>query len=261
LRPRAGPRNFTIVKKPRGNRRCITPTVYGAIVDAFRTLGPPPASSWAALAHKAGVDTRTVKRAWEFGWPNKSFAATPLRREYEVANVKAQAEIMREQGRVENERDVEAAKHGAKARLGEAVKKNEQMVDVGRLATLHIGAAVAQLGLPSVELSKRLGQEMRKLAVDPQFDPMLAIRMLEKGASMAERIVRAGQAVLESSNLLNGLPTEIFGLQGGLPEELTVAEAQKRAEAALQAIQSAKRGHLRVIDGGGQDAAWAGQEA
>lgn len=251
---RAGGAHSIMPRKQPGPKRSITPELYRALYDAY-TKQPGNVKN---AAREAGCTWRTAKKAWEIGFLSKSNTwAHPIQEALRLEQEMARAQYQRE----ELER-VEKDQRDARDQAVEARKNNLKMVDVSRNSVVQAGNALLRICGPAQKLANRLAAEITKRAEQEEdIDVEKNIELIAKLSIMSERISRAAQTVIQTDNLNNGDPTIIAGITG-LPEDLTIEEAELRYKAAMQAIESAKKGHLRLVnpdEGSGADIIDIGQ--
>lgn len=205
--------------------------VRRALLGIYREKSPSSPRDYAAAAEQAGCSTRTARRAWEVGWPG----LRALRDEVAEEQLLARAARSREALQAKVEEATIAAKFDAVQSRAQAGR----MLEYLRRSTM--GSLAGLLALP--RYIQALGQ--RIASEDPnQMTPEQARAAYASIAKTLQRLIAATRDVQELENLVLGEPTEIIQadltLHAGLPEQVTLEEAEAEVEAARRALERAK---------------------
>lgn len=222
-------------------RRVLTRTIYDRLTEGFREA---PGNATHA-GKTAGCDRRMAKRGWETGWPKFAWAR-PIRliieEEKTAAKVKA-AEIDRGMSQKQKaDRDM------ARDMSVNARTQFGQLLTLNQGTLIRASGTVAHLSIAGVKLAQYL---QKKIIADVEagtLPPGAGLSMLNRISHVMERLISSSHSHLQTHNLFHGEATEILSV-AGLPTDLSIAEAERRAEAAMQAIGSFKRGHLTLLSG------------
>jgi len=211
-------------------RHSISDAQKAQVLEALRSH-PEPGSfgSFRAAAAAAGLDRRTIARAWRNGWPGD--AAGPIAEMIELEKVAARAALRREQlAKQVAAATALATEDAAEARAREGSTLRALLDAAGdALRALHrekIGeymerlARLVQVGDPGDPVPKGARRALRELAD--------VIKTLGEGAAVAQRM----------GHLVLGEPTAIVGGEVGVrpvvPQAVTSEALIKEIEAATR---------------------------
>lgn len=243
-------------------RNEITRGVYEKLVEAYRAFP----GKIGTVSRMAGVDWRTAKRAWEFGWPNRSprgdWPPIKLTIAEEQRGARANSQIDREA----METELRATRTIVEERIFKEMRERDaaradavqSRADEAKLVRAERGSAIA-----AVSLVGRLFRGM--LARGEKLEAMVKEGKDEAGQTMtidqeikiwsavylmAQRVIAMSGQVVQQERLLLGQPTEIIGVStDGMTIEDAIRRAREANEMANRMEARAKR-RLTVLQGG-----------
>lgn len=245
----------------------LTQLTYNRLVEAFRRSP----GKWAFAAAEAGVDWRTAKRAWTFGWPRRGMPPVEELLENEGAAAAVARDVHREKAeeakaeemRIAAEERAKVIKASVEHKRVEGEVANGLLQVAGRLLSNAV-----KLHRASAPLVDRLETTLQLLSLDAEADgkprvlemsardQVLLLRELgkysEQVGKLSEVAVRVHRAHLDRPELGMGLggDTAGNGRQEAEDARRVIEEASRAAERATARAERAAGGALRVIDGG-----------
>lgn len=228
------------------SRLVYTRQTYDRILTLYRDIGV----NHSAVAREAGWHPRTIRRAYDEGWPQYKWAR-PIRLvlEQDIAEAKSTARDRAEELR----REVNAKASVAKTKLEEAILIEEQVLVAARKNVAAAYGLSAQL-VPAVAAAVSYVREtMCRQVVDvggekwvPKtgaelkaagIDPMAALRLVDRHALVLQRVSNTAKTIIDLSRVGRGDPTEITEERKALIIDMSAEDALREMENQDEALR------------------------
>ena len=182
-------------------KRAITQSLYDKLVDGFRDKP----GNYRSAAMRAGVDQRTSKRAWLWGWPTKPWAIP----------IKQYLEQEKEQIRIARQRAVEEraiADEDSRAKIRQdaidAQTQEALAAKAGRVNAIALANMISKLMPALIGVSERLATEIKNGA--HTFNPTQAAKLMQTASFVVRQANEAIRLAIEIERLRVGDPTDVF---------------------------------------------------
>lgn len=218
-------------------RRTLTKELYESIVEGYREAP----GNFTHAARCAGIGWAAAKKAWEIGWPERTWAP-PIKdiiaKEMEIARLK----------RIEAEEEqAERDKISRQKLRDDAVKTAEQearAVVQARGNAMGLSSVISKLLLGSLPLADRIKDELEK----GSYTPQQALKIFVNMAYIVRQGTEAIRLALEMERTRLTEPIHDSLLKD--IENITPGEAVKQLESVQRTIERAKKLGWAVIQGG-----------
>jgi hypothetical protein len=221
--------------------RQITHAIYNALVVAFRER-PENHKHAAAMA---GVNWRTARRGWEYGWAPRLAWAPAIKLIIKNEQHEARAKLIVEQAQKETaEAKVatttptavadKAREDAISARVNEA-----RMVRAARENTLVLMLTEQ----PILKALKAVGERLGQVLAAQNLPRAEAANLFRKVAGIIRETNESAKLSLQMERLLVGAPTDIIGFAN-----VSMEDAERETRRTLELLQQAKT--LGVIPSG-----------
>ena len=235
-------------RTPMGKRK-VTQELYDEMITAFRqTKGEPLAKS----ARLAGVDVRTMQRAWEFGWPTKNFEAIQTIFEREQARARALLERERQEGLAQ----IAKERADSETQAANARKQEGQTVELMRGIALRQVAAGAKLTTDTAILHDHVKTCIATLTkLSPNDAKYMtaekALNLSQRIATICNSIASFARTAMELERLHLGEPTHqvnvVYQQQNLTRDELRIR--MSNAIEVLKDLDSLDDPPLQLVEG------------
>jgi len=221
-------------------RSRITPEFYNELLAAYRQHP----GVFARAARLVGCDTRTAKKAWAEGWPDKGLDPIQEVVEDEQAAARARlkeqraAELAEQQRAAEREqerRDMAAVDDAIAARAEEA-----QTVRAARHNSMALLITTQRMLRAGAKLADRIENEVAEQTIKPAN----AIALFQAMASTARQANETARLALSMERQLLGDPDKVVEHR----HTMRVENPEREIEAAGRALERARKRGL-VVDG------------
>lgn len=209
--------------------RDIDREMYDKMIVAFREFG----QNYAKVSRVVGLGSRTVKKAWEEGWPKKNFK--PIKESIADDQLAARSSIEQAQQMAIDEREKmlnEARDNAIRSR-----KQEGQMTQMTRGGAINVLAMALKLLKASGPLVREIEEEILSELAKPKEERSLDVKgmmdMLERISRYTHQGSTLADVAMRLERLYLGAPETILGVQ---VEEMTPQQAMvelREAEAAL----------------------------
>jgi hypothetical protein len=222
------------------SRKALSRTIYDKLLAAYVLHGD---GAHAEAASAAGVDPRTARKTYEFGWPHLKTMrawAVPLKTLIVKERLDARARMHAE---------AQEARAGAMRTASEDAAN--QLIEEAKLVRNVRNAANATLGVIAIAfpaaqaVAKQLVADVAAGSLNGK--PMEAMLLLQRFATSAGRIamIASEAQVMERRRL--GKPTDVLGIQDVAPEDMDAQDVENAIAAAQRAFEVVKQHGL--LDG------------
>lgn len=210
-------------------RRPYTQSLYDRLVEGFREK-PGNASH---AARKAGCERQAAKRAWELGWPSRSWA--PPIKEYlaqEQEKVRAARAIaMEEKIRVDQEQRDKARNDAVEAQKQEALASQSTRVNA-----IGLNNMVSRIIGPFLGVVQTLADEIK--AGQHKFTPKEVTSFMRQFSYIVRQSAESSRLALEIERLRVGDPTDFF--KADTDPELNTEDTVSHLMGISRTLQRAK---------------------
>lgn len=213
-------------------RSRIDQEFYDLLLEAFRRAP----GVLARAANAASCDTRTAKRAWVEGWPDRGFRPINEVVEEEMSAARARlkdvrsseiAEANREKERVNERNSVAARDDAITSRTEEA-----QTVRAAR----HNSMALLLTTQRMLRAGSKLAESIESEIANSKMNPARAMAFFQAMASTARQANETAKLAIAMERSLLGEPEKVIGHR----IEMTVTQAATEIEAGNRALVRAK---------------------
>jgi len=190
-------------------RRKYTKELYDRLVQGFREAP----NNFSHASRIAGCDRRAAQRAYELGWPARSWAI-PIKDYLAAEKERIRAERQKQleaQRESESEMREKAQTDAIAAQTQEAAGSAQ-----ARANALALAGVIGRIAVACVPLSDRIAKALRE---DISMTPQQALKLFSSMAYVVRQGNETLKLALEIERLRVGEPTSIFRLQA---DEMTV---------------------------------------
>lgn len=218
-------------------RKTLTEDDYDSMILAFQKDAPHYRHYTAA--QYCNVDAKTLKKAWEHGYPSKKWK--PIKEVIEAIQTKNRQKTLEEV--TARRESVKKAQNDQEVALAKALGQETQIATLSRGGALTILAASTSL-IPTARLLADAAKRQIEAALvgedgEAKMSATQAVTLLERLATCQSKIVAMSKQSLELERLvgekLDAIPAKIER-----KEELTLEEAELRLNAGLAILNQAK---------------------
>jgi len=242
----------------------LSPEKFDLLIDSYRT----DPGNYTRAAEQSQVNWRTAKKAWNKGLKGH-YQGKPIKAVLHEEVLEARAIRERDtrtqqaaQKELQDKIRSDAKKDAIKARAQEG-----QIVTLARTNSLQALAIGSQLLAMARGLVPRVQEYIDKVKepfmVDcpnpvcghtfavpiPKLTPTQALSIVERSTRLSHSINSQAHEAMVMERMHLGEPAHIIGISGDR-DQIPLAEAEKRVQAAAAAIAAAKEKGWSVLDGG-----------